>query len=451
MRMRFTDIIKHYTPITCNTCGSFMLSKSQYQIKSRIYCSRCYFQRIVRMRDKGEAIQNVSMFEMVIDSITKDSEDNIVLTGRKTKGLCYAGDTLEYYKTEYTILRTDIKRPLHTGPYPIFALTLDASNADLFKVGDYISTCQNPKIRNATVICPACNNYVLTRYMTDGEICDKCDNKRKRAAARYDSTAENATPVSNIPTYEPSSVGDDLLGIPMPTTVPDVELTTIEDDVLGIPMPTAEPDVEPTIEDDVLGFPETTEIQSEIDANDFSFNSTVELDTFSFNSMISDPVYDITDITPEPEIAAGDNATDKAESTPAEYSKIREKAARYATYIPNTVRAQIEMLDDLSVIINTNRIKESGKISWDFSGRSNTYVFRDQFNKDLDTLISLVEEALATLTADDIGELATRMTEASEEQLLKASVTLDFYLNTAKDAPHVKEMLDNVYAEISSR
>ena len=370
------------------------------------------------------------MFEMVIDSITKDSEDNIVLTGRKTKGLCYAGDTLEYYKTEYTILRTDIKRPLHTGPYPIFALTLDASNADLFKVGDYISTCQNPKIRNATVICPACNNYVLTRYMTDGEICDKCDNKRKRAAARYDSTAENATPVSNIPTYEPISVGDDLLGIPMPT---------------------AEPDVEPTIEDDVLGLPETTEIQSEIDANDFSFNSTVELDTFSFNSMISDPVYAITDITSEPEIAAGDNATDKAESTPAEYSKIREKAARYATYMPNTVRAQIEMLDDLSVIINTNRIKESGKISWDFSGRSNTYVFRDQFNKDLDTLISLVEEALATLTADDIGELATRMTEASEEQLLKASVTLDFYLNTAKDAPHVKEMLDNVYAEISSR
>ena len=408
--MRFTDILKHYTPITCNTCGSFMLSKSQYQIKGRIYCSRCYFQRIVRMRDKGEAIQNVSMFEMVIDSITKDSEDNIVLTGRKTKGLCYAGDTLEYYKTEYTILRTDIKRPLHTGPYPIFALTLDASNADLFKVGDYISTCQNPKIRNATVICPACNNYVLTRYMTDGEICDKCDNKRKRAAARYESTAKNGVPVSNITQSEPTPAGDD---------------------ILSSPNPTAE------------SYP--------INVDDFSFDSAVEPDTFSFNSMISDPVYNITDITPEPEITAGDNATDKAESTPAEYSKIREKAARYATYMPNTVRAQIEMLDDLSVIINTNRIKESGKISWDFSGRSNTYVFRDQFNKDLDTLISLVEEALATLTADDIGELATRMTEASEEQLLKASVTLDFYLTTANDAPHVKEMLDNVYAEISSR
>ncbi len=427
--MLLRDFLKSYTTVKCVVCSRMISYKNHYNIDGQNFCFKCYVARMASHKKINTQMQNKLLIEMKIDGVSTDKNGYAVITGRKIFGDCLCGDTLIYRREEFTVLHKDVKAPLHTGPFPIFALTLDTKETLFFKIGDSIQTCRMPRKKNSTFICPKCNNYTMTRFMSEDGICDKCDARRKRADERNGKTTQKAAPVINDTPKNPvEPITEDLSKVAVPPTVelPDIEVPTILESegavLIGADSASPAPDV-----------------------------------TSEPNSAESAPIIEPYDIAPDhvgkaekSEGVAPDMSDASARVVTPSQKKIRERAARYAPYMPNTVRAQLELLKNLSAIMDVSCVTSSDKISWDFSGRTITHTFRDQFEKDLGTLILLIEESLTALASEGSDEILGKIGTASEEELLKASVSLEFYLSS-KHAPHVAELLENVYAELSSR
>ena len=499
--MHLQELIEHNRPIRCAECGKPTVIRRHYAFDRAPFCSTCYFKLVSEKKENSEPIQNRSGLLMKIDKVKMSSDAKVIITGRKIYGYCHAGDVLADVTGEYTVLRSHLKTPLYEGHYQIIEVMLDTNKSEYFRTDGELISVDNPSIKNEVFVCPLCNNYALERDRDRDGVCRYCIKrieriygigaeipKRKKDEEPEITNVNEPTPFEDYITElnGKSDTGADLGGFAVASTDSAFASRKVEGDQKKPFSTEKQNDVTspesysvPNIKEEDFEHTEKAPDAPLLTTNEYTFD---EYGQTSYENTTSEQIakadsdaahsYETIDESMESPSATEERTdyteheSDGRSSVNAEQNNketnvlsdemhvnVREMSTRYATYLPYTLRSQIEMIGTLAMLIDVERVKRSPIVPWDFSGRSNVQVLREQFNRDLDKLIGVLDGQIRYELSENESVIEERARAASSEDLLKAYATLDFYLGESPEgAPSgITALMDMIAAELIAR